>query len=153
MHHPKPSEGLAYLSLLIVVALLAITAAATLQLGVAIQKREAEEELLWIGQQFRDALVSYANATPPGANRHPASLQDLLKDSRSVIVRRHLRKIFVDPMTRQADWGLVFGVGQSGIVGVHSLSDEVPIKRANFPEALHNLENQEKYRSWTFSVE
>ncbi len=147
---PIKNEGLAYLSLLIVIALLAIAALASLQLGIAIQRREAEEELLWIGQQFKEALTSYANATPPNAKPSPTSLQELLKDTRTSIVRRHLRKIYVDPITHQSEWGLIHDVDGISIVGVHSLSNEVPIKKVGFSEAFRHLENQESYRDWRF---
>ncbi len=153
MRFNKKIKGLAYLSLLIVLALLALAATASLRLGEAIQKREAEEELLWIGLQLRAALVSYANATPPHGKRLPTSLQDLLKDTRSSLPRRHLRKIYVDPITKQAEWGLIYSADGSGIVGVHSLSNGVPIKVANFPIELKQLENQASYQFWVFLID
>ena len=77
-HH----AGFTYLGLLIFIAILALTSAASVKVGALIQRRAAEEELLAIGHEMRMALISYSNATPAGQMKHPISLQDLLKDPR-----------------------------------------------------------------------
>lgn len=79
---------------------------------------------------------------------YPASLEDLLKDNRFPGVRRHLRKIFVDPMTGKAEWGLVKVSGR--IVGIHSLSTKVPIKQAGFDGDDHVFTGSRSYAGWVF---
>jgi hypothetical protein len=88
--------------------------------------------LLEIGAEFGNALISYANATPLGQRRTPGSLQDLLKDPRYPGPRRHLRKIYADPLTRREEWGIVELREGAGIIDVYSLSNAQPIKIGNF---------------------
>ncbi|MES2117861.1 MAG: type II secretion system protein, partial [Pseudomonadota bacterium] len=99
--------GFTYLSVIVLVAIIGLVTATTLKVGSVLQRSRAEQELLIIGAAFSDALQSYASATPSGQPSQPASLKDLLKDPRFPGTRRHLRKLFVDPMTGKAEWGLV----------------------------------------------
>jgi hypothetical protein len=62
---------------------------------------------------------------------------------------RHLRKVFVDPVTGKAEWGLVL-IGDR-IVGVHSLSEQKPIKQANFEAEVIHFANAENYTQWVFT--
>jgi hypothetical protein len=55
----------------------------------------------------------------------------LLEDRRYPTVRRHLRRLYVDPITGQQEWGLV-KAPEGGIMGIYSLSDREPQKHANF---------------------
>ncbi|MFZ6756433.1 type II secretion system protein [Undibacterium sp. Ji50W] len=146
------SGGLTYLSLLLVLALLSLAAMATLQLASFAQRRAAEEELLFIGQEFQRALLSYANATPPGGNKAPPSLDELLRDKRTPTVRRHLRKLYIDPIRLKPDWGLITLPDGKGIVGIHSKSDRQPIKIAQFPVSMNDFENKKSYEDWVFKT-
>ena len=144
------TAGFSYLGLLILIAIIGIAASTTLQAGSILQRRAAEEELLEIGAEFRSALISYANATPAGQKRAPSSLQDLLKDPRYPGVRRHLRKLYADPITGKEEWGLVDAIDGSGIAGFHSLSNAKPIKISNFDIAFQEFEQKSSYRDWKF---
>lgn len=143
-------RGFSYLGLLMLVALTGLSAAASVSLGAAAQRRDAEEELLFIGEEFRLAFQSYDQATPNGQPRHPPSLQDLLKDPRFPGTRRHLRQLYTDPITGRSDWVLVMAP-EAGIVGVHSASGARPIKSARFPAAFSGFEGATKYSQWVFS--
>jgi hypothetical protein len=74
--------------------------------------------------------------------------------------RRYLRKIFVDPITGKAEWGIVWlnkgkgidGAGGSGVAGVYSLSASKPLKQANFNTRFQDLENREHLSDWKFGV-
>jgi len=145
----QDQKGMAYLSLLLILALLAIAASASMTVASLAQRRAAEEELLFIGTQFQMALRSYANATPQGGARYPQSIDDLLKDARGPVIRRHLRKNYVDPLTRKNEWGQVLGAS-GGIVGIYSLSAEKPIKVAEFPEHFRRFNQAASYRDWVF---
>lgn len=79
---------------------------------------------------------------------YPATLEELLKDERFPGVRRHLRKVFVDPMTGKAEWGLVQVSGR--IVGIHSLSTAVPIKQAGFEGDEQAFTGAQSYAEWVF---
>jgi type II secretory pathway pseudopilin PulG len=108
-------KGFTYLGLIVTVAIIGLVGAATLKVDALLRRAAAEQELLEIGATFSEALRSYADATPRGQPQlPPPSLQDLLKDPRYPGVRRHLRKIFVDPMTGKAEWGIVYANNPNG---------------------------------------
>jgi type II secretory pathway pseudopilin PulG len=108
-------KGFTYLGLIVTVAIVGLVGAATLKVDALLRRAAAEQELLEIGATFSEALRSYADATPRGQPQlPPPSLQDLLKDPRYPGVRRHLRKIFVDPMTGKAEWGIVYANNPNG---------------------------------------
>lgn len=145
--------GFTYLGLIIFVTIIGLVGAATLKIGALLQRAAAEEELLDIGAAFSAALDSYAAATPQGASPYPPSLKELLKDPRVPGVRRHLRKIFVDPLTGKAEWGVVYlGDGTTGVVAVHSLSTAKPLKVANFDSRFAGLDNAETISAWRFKA-
>lgn len=135
---------------MILVAMIGLVAAATLKTGALFQRAAKEKELLEIGAQFSDALRSYAAATPRGQPTQPPSLKELLRDPRFPNPRRHLRKIFVDPITGRAEWGVVYLRDKAGVLAVYSLSDAVPLKVANFDLRFQNLEGREKISDWKF---
>lgn len=146
-------SGFTYLGLIIFVAIIGLVGAATLKIGSLLQRAAAEEELLEIGAAFSAALDSYAAATPRGASPYPPSLAELLKDPRSPAVRRHLRKIYVDPLTGKAEWGIVYlGGGETGVVAIHSLSNARPLKIANFDSRFKGLDNKEMVSEWRFTA-
>lgn len=144
--------GFTYIGALILVALISLAATATVQLGSITERRAAEEELLAIGAEFRQALTSYARATPPGHKQWPSSLEDLLKDRRLPVPMRHLRKLYADPLTGKQEWGVILAPDGSGIVGIHSLSESRPIKIGNFEPGLQHFEDKSSYRQWVFTA-
>ncbi len=151
MRSLRPLCGFTYLGLLIAVAIIALAATATVQIGAVAQRRDAELELLHLAHQFAGALRSYLINTPAGRPALPKELEDLLKDPRSTDLRRHLRRIPVDPLTGEAKWGLV-RTPDGFIAGVHSLSEGRPIKVANFEREFSVFEGKEKYSEWVFAV-
>jgi len=145
------NHGFTYLGLLIMIAIIGVTSAATLQVGSIAQRRAAEEELLIIGAAFQEALASYANAAPDKSQKTgPASLQDLLKDPRYPNGRRHLRKIYPDPITGTEEWGTVLSADGNSIIGIYSLSPAKPIKLGHFDIRFQGFEGKTSYRAWKF---
>lgn len=150
---PSGQAGFTYLGLIIFVAIVGLVGAATLKVGSLLQRAAAEEELLEIGAAYSAALDSYAAATPRGATPYPPSIKELLKDPRFPGVRRHLRKVFVDPLTGKAEWGIEYlGGGEVGIVAIHSLSEAQPLKIANFDSRFRGLDGKEKISQWRFTA-
>lgn len=147
----RRAAGFTYISLIILLAVIGLAAAATLRLGVTLQRAAAEQALLDIGEEFSNALRSYAAATPQGQPQQPPTLQHLLKDPRFPGTRRHLRKIFVDPMTGKAEWGVVYLGDKVGVVGIYSLSTAKAIKVANFPQRFQAFNGREYVADWKFT--
>lgn len=141
----RRASGFTYIGVLMLVAMMGVALAAAGQVWHTMQQREKEQELLFIGHQFRLALNRYAGPT----GSFPRTLEDLLQDPRHPSVERHLRKIYRDPMTGRAEWGLVTGPNGE-IYGVHSLSDKVPLKQANFGLEDRQFEGKTNYSEWVF---
>ena len=148
--HGRRAGGFTYLSVIIVVAIIGLVASAALKLGATVQRSRAEQQLLVIGAAFSDALQSYADATPAGELAQPPSLKELLRDPRFPTPRRHLRKIFVDPMTGKDEWGIVYLGTKTGVMAVYSLSDAKPVKIGNFPARFQSLVGKRKISEWRF---
>jgi type II secretory pathway pseudopilin PulG len=142
---------MALLIVLVAVALLSLATLAPLRNEQQAMQRERETELLFIGEQFRLALASYAAATPPGAARSPKTLAELLEDKRFPNARRHLRRVYVDPFTGAADWTLLRQ--QGAIVGVASSSARQPLKHSGFAAADAAFAEANSYAGWAFTVQ
>ena len=114
-------------------------------------QREKEEQLLFVGDQYRRAIASYYNTIPPGSARAlPSSLEVLLNDQRFPTPVQHLRRMYEDPMTGTKDWGLVSQGG--GISGVYSPSEKSPFKTAGFAPMYRSFEGKTAYADWKFVV-
>jgi type II secretory pathway pseudopilin PulG len=143
----RRQAGVTYLMLLALVFLMGLGLAGVAAYWQTTAQREKEKELLFIGQQFRSALVSYAAS----AKQYPEALEQLLNDERSPTVRRHLRRIYADPLTGKADWGLIRRGGR--IIGVYSLAPGSPLIRDGFPKELTDFARAEGYGDWRFQAE
>ncbi|AJK44679.1 hypothetical protein BGL_1c01260 [Burkholderia plantarii] len=146
----RGQRGLAYLALLIGIAIIGVVAAGTIQLGALYQRRMAERALLDIGDEFQRALLSYTDNTPVGQPTQPRSLEELVRDPRYPNPVRHLRRIRADPLTGKADWVLVRSPNGQTIVGIHSASHEHPIQLRQFPEQFRGFEDKHSYTQWVF---
>lgn len=140
--------GFTYLAMLFAVVLMGLALAAAANVWDTASKREKEVELLFVGQQFRTAIDSYYNASPRAAKEFPRSLDDLLIDKRFPQSVRHLRRIYVDPVTGEREWGLV-KLGDR-IVGVHSRSSSEPLKQGGFSAELASFQSASTYADWKF---
>jgi type II secretory pathway pseudopilin PulG len=141
--------GFTYIGLLLAVAIMGVWLAATANVWHLRVQREKEQELLFIGSQFRQALNRYSASTLGSGRRFPVRLEDLLLDERSAQKRRHLRRIYTDPMTGKAEWGLV-RLADGQIIGVHSLSTEQPVKKAGFGLRDLAFTGKQAYSQWAF---
>lgn len=141
--------GFGFVWTLLAVAALGIGLAAIGQLWSTQAQREREAELLFVGREFRAALTSYYVNSKVGTPAYPARLTDLLEDRRGPVLRRHLRKIYVDPITGREDWGLL-RTPDGRILGVHSRSGAAPIKTGNFGPGESQFEKAETYADWRF---
>lgn len=149
-NRPAPrDDGFAYLGLLVAIAVMGVVQAALCEAWHADARREKEQQLLFAGTQLRAALELYALRSPPNAPRQPRELADLLKDPRQPSTARYLRRVYADPITGRAEWGLVRGAGGE-IHGVFSLSAQRPLKQAGFGAAERRFAGAQKYSDWVF---
>jgi len=138
-------QGFTYLAALFAVAILGGGLALVGEVWETSAKREKEAELLFAGDQYRKAIERYFLS---GQRQYPRSLEDLLKDSRRPGTVRYLRRLYPDPLTGK-EWGLV-KAPDGGILGVHSLSQERPLKVAGFRARDAAFEGAQKYSEWKF---
>jgi len=145
----RRARGYTYLMVLFLVAGLGLFAAQAGVVWQQVAQREREAELIAIGVEISHALASYARETPAGTSPLPTGLADLVEDKRWPTPRRHLRRIYRDPMTGAADWGLE-REGEA-IVGVHSRSARSPIRRDGLPPELgDDAASAGSYADWVF---
>lgn len=142
--------GFTYLMAMMVIVIVGIMLAAVGQSWKTTMDREREEEMLFRGTQYMDAIGRWYKQIP--GNRPPPplnDLKDLLKDPNTVSTRRYLRTLYNDPITGK-DWVAIKGGTTGGIIGVQSSSELKPIKQDNFPKELELLVGKKKYNEWQF---
>jgi type II secretory pathway pseudopilin PulG len=144
-------RGFTFIGVLIVSAVIGVGLAGLGQVWSVQAQRERERELLFVGDQYRAALLSYSASTPAGKPRSPRDLEDLLDDKRHPVTRRHLRQLYPDPLTGKADWETVRSP-DGGIVAVHSRHAGSPMKVGNFPRHFSMFETAATYRDWVFGA-
>ena len=143
-HRRKPAvsqaeAGLTLVELIIVVAIIAILASAAIPIARFQVRREKERELrrdLW---EMRAAIDRYKDAADKGAFQIKADSMGYPPDLKTLVDGvdvqgkkvRFLRRIPVDPMTGNAEWGLRSNqddpesdsFGGQNVFDVHSKSD------------------------------
>lgn len=140
-------RGFTYLMVLGWVALSGVMLVTLAQNWRFERQREREAEMVARAREIALAIGRYhAVAVPGQPGRWPASLQDLVEDRRGPRPVRHLRRVWADPLTGQADWGLV-RVGPAGappgIQAIYSRATTEPIRP---PEQVR------RYRDWVFDA-
>jgi|tagenome__1003787_1003787.scaffolds.fasta_scaffold20932589_2 type II secretory pathway pseudopilin PulG len=141
-------RGFTYLGLMIIVAVMGMALAAFGTIYSQSAQRDKEAELLFVGEQFRDAIAHYYKTGPGG--QYPKKLEDLVEDKRFPMPVRHLRRVYRDPITGSTQWGVVETPDKAGIMGVFSRSEDKPIKQGNFSARQADFDAAESYTKWTF---
>jgi prepilin-type N-terminal cleavage/methylation domain-containing protein len=138
-------RGFTLLGLMIVIAVMGAGLAAYGELASHAAQREKEAELLFRGNQYRQAIAAYFRKE----RSYPQELSALLQDQRYPMPVRHLRKLYADPITGKPDWGLIEAPG-GGIMGVFSTAQGEPIKSGGFGLANKTFADARHYRDWKF---
>ena len=140
-------RGFGYLMVLFALAVIGLTLAGAGQVWHTSVQRDKEADLLFAGNAYRQAIASYyANADGP-AKQYPRTLQDLLEDRRALVTKRHLRKLYFDPMSGEAEWGLVMAGDR--ITGVYSRAQALPL-RTQHTGKNENFNGAKRYSDWIF---
>ncbi|PLX86188.1 MAG: hypothetical protein C0618_09425 [Desulfuromonas sp.] len=146
----RNERGTILVFMLVAVTILGLSTGIAGSTWSSTMQRDREVDLLWKGNQIRKAIASYYET--PGAPgtplRYPQSLDDLLRDDRSLSVRRHLRRPYLDPMTGE-DWEWI-EAPQGGIKGVRSTSTLKPFQMEGFDEDNKLFAGMWQYRDWEF---
>jgi general secretion pathway protein G len=145
----NPSDaGLTLIELIITITIVSVLASAAIPVARFQVRREKERELrrdLW---EMRDAIDKYKDAADKGAFvtqldsiNYPPDLETLVNgvDIQGKTVR-FLRRIPVDPMTKQADWGLRSNQddpdsdswGGQNVFDVHTKSDGIALDGSKY---------------------
>jgi type II secretory pathway pseudopilin PulG len=151
MRYSLNRKGFTYLLALMLIMVMGIMLAAVGQSWKTVMKREREEELIFRGRQYKDAITRWY--TPrAGSGQHVATplkdLKDLLQDPRSLTITRYLRRLYTDPITGK-EWNVISDPNR-GITGVFSSSEAAPLKTGGFPDDLKELSDKKKYSEWQF---
>jgi type II secretory pathway pseudopilin PulG len=141
------AAGFTYIGLLIAVVILGIGLSAVGTVWRTQAQREREQELLFIGGEFRTAIAHYVAA---GAHQYPQEISDLLEDKRWPEPRHHLRKLYVDPMTGAQDWTII-RTDMLGITGIASSSNAEPLKKKGFGSDEEAFADATCYCDWKFT--
>jgi type II secretory pathway pseudopilin PulG len=152
---PASAAGFTYIGLLIAVVVLGIALSAVGTVWRTQAQREREQELIFIGHEFRAAITAYSRATGNGGGQFPQDINDLIEDKRGPEPRHYLRRLYADPMTGAQDWTILqadsLGIpGRTGIVGIASSSKAVPLKKAGFSAGEEAFADATCYCDWKF---
>lgn len=158
MERPMPSgkriyyrgcqTGFTYMGLMMVIAISGIAMAGVGIVWQQDMQREREKELLFIGDEYRLAIGNYYENSPGGLKQYPATLQDLLVDNRGSIIKHHIRKLYLEPFTRDKNWKFIM-VGMR-ISGVYSGSKLIPTKKTGFISPYEIFSEAIDYSDWKF---
>jgi type II secretory pathway pseudopilin PulG len=141
-------SGLMLLALLVAIAIGGLLSVRAFEGWATLVERDKESELLYVGDQYVQAIGRYYFAVPGAARQLPDTLDVLVKDDRFPQPLRHLRELYGDPMQPGAEWGVV-RVGPK-IVGVYSTSQRAPLKKAGFDRIYEGFSTARSLQDWKF---
>jgi len=145
---PARERGWALLTMVLAALLVSVsgtTAFASMRLE---RERERQLELLATGRSIVLALRSYNKAEWATQPEWPRDLSELVEDRRSPSVRRHLRRVPVDPITGKPEWVLLLEGGR--IIGVHSPGKTKTLIRRGFHPELKGFDRAVTVNEWRF---
>lgn len=147
----RPGKGgFTYIAMLFALAIFGLGLAALGQSWAAVSHRDKEDELLKIVSEYMHAINSYYVRSPGTPKTFALRLEDLIEDRRFVGTVRHLRRVYRDPMTGQAEWGLIKNAS-GGIVGIYSLSNKDTLRQQGLTLAGSIPVLGTHYSDWKFT--
>lgn len=113
-----------------------------------VMQREREDELLFRGDQYRNAIQAYYEKGPGGVGILPTELKQLIEDKRQTNTVRHIRKLWPEPFSG-GEWELIIEE-PNRIRGVRSSSPLTPFRQDGFDEAHETFKGATAYNQWEF---
>jgi len=162
--------------LIVLVAVLSVLVAAALPAWSTAIQREKEEELIFRGLQYAEAIRVFQQRF----GRPPVRLEELIE-----VEPRSIRRLWEDPVTGEAEWGLIFagqqpgqppvgqregedeqgrelgGGGLQGVVGGRTTSGEGQVTQGPIVgvhslaegESIKSFDGADSYQDWQFTVD
>ena len=140
-------RGFTYVIALVVLAVLGVGLSYVGSHWITEAQRAKEEELLFVGNQYRRAIEQFYLSHP--SRTFPRNVGQLLEDVRFPEPKRHLRQAYRDPMSATGEWGSVT-TPEGTMIGLFSRSTETPLKRVGFRLRDRSFENKAAYADWKF---
>ncbi len=150
---PGPSRDSGYMMLILVFAVTVLTIGLMVAVPVwqTQMQREREEELVFRGKQYVEALRLYQQKNP---GTFPAKLKDLLEE-------KCIRRLYKDPMTETGEWDVVLLYQESSSPGKVMVASQRDLKSLNHPQIIGVVSQsnkkskkiynkQETYDRWLF---
>ena len=145
----RQSAGYTLVAMLLLLALVSLGLAFAGPIWSSQVQRERERDLMRIGTLYADALATYRERSPGTDKQYPPNLEALLSDARFVVPRRHLRKLYADPVNPGRPWGLLRDPA-GRITGVYSQSDAAPLAQRAVTLDGGVLPPARRYSDWKF---
>lgn len=142
-------KGMLLIGVLVLLALASLTAVQTGQRWFDTRQRESEQDLLFVGEQYRQAIESYWREAPNSVQQMPRSVDDLIRDKRFPFPKRHLRKEFRDPLAPAQ----AFAELRDGplLIGVYSQAEGTPFRQSGFEGLQKTFNGAQTYADWKFN--
>ena len=99
----KQEEGGLLIILMVGVAVASIALTVAVQAWSTTWRRDSEEELIFRGQQYANAILAYQKEH---GGQYPLNLEELNKPGPRRL--RYIRKLFKEPIARDHKWGLLY---------------------------------------------
>lgn len=132
--------GYTYVTALAFLVTTTLAAQVTFMPSGNVAKRALEEEIIFQGRAYRDAIKSYWEYDEP---IYPRNLDDLLTDPRASEIR-HLRRLYAID-----NWNIVFNADGT-VQGVVPRREGIPLKQGNFAVDIEEFEGAQSYAEWEF---
>lgn len=136
-------SGFTYLFVLMLIALVGMGLAVVGTLSCTESQCAREAELLFVGNQYRQANRSYYELDP-AQPRLPQNIDDLLEDNCHPNIVQYLLRAYRDPFTGGA-FALIRDPDTPDIVGVYSPVPGRPFKIAGFSSKDEAFKGATKY--------
>lgn len=152
---PSPAaadRGFVLIILLMAVFVLTIWLTAAFPVWQTQMTREKEEELIFRGRQYVEAIRRFQTKNP---GRFPSSLKDLEED-------RFLRKPYKDPMSEDGSWNVILNPGSASggvprvMVAAEDELSSIPnpvilgVASSSPERSVRLYEKQDRYDHWLF---